>query len=221
MTRVETAWRPFLGLGRQQLGGDRRGARRAPLRACRSCSASSWRRSRSRRRATALGAVTHARVIGAYVSDHLSLGLGVGSRLQRFGTSGLSLAPSAAPGQPGRPQPVVDLHAHDRAQQIHGQADVGFSNMLAKIQVPVARTLALQLDTGMSLDTWAYATLGLRHRLFGDGGRGKLVHQRRVRRRDGRRQDACATTAPPSRAAARRRHTARRCPSVWSIVSSQ
>ena len=38
--------------------------------------------------------------------------------------------------------------------------------------MPVARRLALQLDTGLSLDTWAFATLGLRHRLFGDGGRG-------------------------------------------------
>jgi hypothetical protein len=38
--------------------------------------------------------------------------------------------------------------------------------------VPVSRRLALQLDTGLSLDTWAFATLGLRHRLFGDGGPG-------------------------------------------------
>ena len=53
-----------------------------------------------------------------------------------------------------------------------GKMTTGFSNVLAKVQVPVSRRLALQLDTGLSLDTWAFATLGLRHRLFGDGGRG-------------------------------------------------
>ena len=52
------------------------------------------------------------------------------------------------------------------------KATVGFSNVLARIQVPVARRLALQLDTGLSLDTWGFVTLGARHRLFGDGGRG-------------------------------------------------
>ena len=45
-------------------------------------------------------------------------------------------------------------------------------DVLAKVQVPVSRRLALQLDTGLSLDTWAFATLGLRHRLLGHGGRG-------------------------------------------------
>ena len=136
-----------------------------------------------------LGAVTHARVIGAYTTNYLSLGLGIGTRLQNFGTSGLSIAPSLRLGSlDGLNLELTYTHTLAR-NRFTDKPTMGFSNVLAKIQVPVARTLALQLDTGLSLDTWAYATLGLRHRLFGDGGPRKLVHQRRVRPRDGRRQD--------------------------------
>jgi hypothetical protein len=119
-----------------------------------------------------LGAATHLRVIGAYVTDHLSLGLGIGARLQRFGPSGLSIAPSLRLGS------LDGLHleltyAHTLApNRFTNKMTSGFSNVLARVQVPVTQRLALQLDTGLSLDTWAYATLGLRHRLFGDGGRG-------------------------------------------------
>jgi len=119
-----------------------------------------------------LGAVTHARVIGAFTTNYLSLGLGIGTRLQNFGTSGLSIAPSLRLGSmDGLNLELTYTHTLAR-NRFTDKPTMGFSNVLAKIQVPVARTLALQLDTGLSLDTWAYATIGLRHRLFGDGGPG-------------------------------------------------
>ena len=102
-----------------------------------------------------------------------------------------------------------------------GKPTIGFSNVLAKIQVPVARRLALQLDTGLSLDTWAFATLGLRHRLFGDGGRGTLVRQRRVRPGDGRRQVGVRLQRDRPVRRRRRRRTGRRCPSASNTASSQ
>ena len=171
MTRVATTWRPFLGFVGNSWGaiGDARvehhfarpfmlGVELSPV-----AFASAG---------DGLGAVTHTRVIGAYTTNYLSLGLGIGTRLQNFGTSGLSIAPSLRLGSmDGLNLELTYTHTLAR-NRFTDKPTMGFSNVLAKIQVPVARTLALQLDTGLSLDTWAYATLGLRHRLSGDGGRG-------------------------------------------------
>jgi hypothetical protein len=111
-------------------------------------------------------------VIGAFVTDSISLGLGVGTRLQRFGSNGLSLAPSLRVGSlDGLNLQLTYTHTIAR-NKYTGQARVGFSNALATLSVPVARRLALQLDTGLSLDTWAFVTFGARHRLFGEGGPG-------------------------------------------------
>jgi hypothetical protein len=171
LTRVATTWRPFLGFSGNSWGtiGEARiehhfarpfmlGVELSPV-----ALASAG---------DGLGAATHVRVIGAFVTDHLSLGLGVGARLQRFGPAGLSIAPSLRLGS------LDGLHleltyAHTLApNRFTNQMTTGFSNVLARVQVPVARRLALQLDTGLSLDTWGYVTLGMRHRLSGDGGRG-------------------------------------------------
>src|SRR4029079_13570148 len=119
-----------------------------------------------------LGVATHVRAIGAFVTDYISLGLGVGARLQRYGSSGLSLAPSLRLGSMDGLNLELTYTHTIAPNKYSGKMTTGFSNVLTKIQVPVSRRLALQLDTGLSLDTWAFATLGLRHRLFGDGGRG-------------------------------------------------
>src|SRR5262245_18819624 len=171
LTRVEMTWRPFLGFVGNSWGaiGQARiehhfarpfmlGVELSPV-----AFASAG---------DGLGATTHVRVIGAFVTDHLSLGLGVGGRLQRFGYSGLSLAPSLRLGSmDGLNLELTYTHTFAR-NAYTDKPTLGFSNVLAKIQVPVSRTLALQLDTGVSLDTWAFLTLGLRHRLAGEGGRG-------------------------------------------------
>jgi hypothetical protein len=172
LTRVEMTWRPFLGFGGNNSWGAIGEARiehhfKAPFMLGVELSPVAVASS-----GDGLGAVTHARVIGAYVTDHLSLGLGVGGRLQRFGYRGLSLAPSLRLGSlDGLNLELTYTHTFAR-NKYTDKPTLGFSNVLAKIQVPVARRLALQLDAGLSLDAWTYLTLGLRHRLSGDGGRG-------------------------------------------------
>jgi hypothetical protein len=171
LTRVETTWRPFLGFVGNSWGtiGQARiehyfdrpfmlGAELAPV-----AFASAG---------DGVGAATHARLIAAYVTDYLSLGLGVGARLQRFGQSGLSIAPSLRLGSlDGLHLELTYTHSIAR-NKYTDKPTVGFSNALANIQVPVARRVALRLDLGLSLDTWAFVTLGARTRLHGDGGPG-------------------------------------------------
>ena len=171
LTRVATTWRPFLGFVGNSWGtiGEARiehyfdrpfmlGVELAPV-----AFASAG---------DGLGAATHARLIAAYVSDYLTLGLGVGARLQRFGSSGLSLAPSLRLGSlDGLHLELTYTHSIARNKYTE-KPTVGFSNVLANIQVPVARRVALRLDLGLSLDTWAFVTLGARTRLYGDGGPG-------------------------------------------------
>jgi hypothetical protein len=119
-----------------------------------------------------LGAITHLRAVGAYVTDYLAVGLGVGARLQRFGATGLSLAPSLRLGSlDGLSFSVTYTHTIAR-NAYTGQETVGFSNLLSTLVVPLGRTTALELAGGLSLDAWAYGTVGLRQRLLGDGGRG-------------------------------------------------
>ena len=171
LTRVEMTWRPFLGFSGNSWGtiGEARiehyfkgpfmlGAELSPV-----AIASAG---------DGVGAATHARVIGAFVTDYLSLGLGVGARLQRFGSNGLSLAPSLRLGSLDGLHFELTYTQTIARNKYTDKATVGFSNVLARIQVPVARRLALQLDTGLSLDTWGFLTLGARHRLFGEGGPG-------------------------------------------------
>jgi hypothetical protein len=171
ITRVELVSRPFLGLVGNSWGqiGEARvehhfvmpfvlGVELAPV-----ALASSG---------DGAGAVTHARAVAGYVSDHLMIGFGVGSRLQRFGTSGLSLAPQLRLGSlDGLNLSLTYTHTIAR-NKYSGRPTVGFANIAGKLSIPVARPITLELSAGMSLDAWAYGTLGLRHRLTGDGGPG-------------------------------------------------
>jgi len=118
------------------------------------------------------GALAQARVHGAYVNDYFAIGLGLGGQLQRFGRSGLSVAPTLRLGA------LDGLHlsleyAYTRAPNRYtGQPSTGFSDVLATLAVPLTRRLSLELDGGLALQAWAYTTIGLRHRLVGDGGPG-------------------------------------------------
>jgi hypothetical protein len=119
-----------------------------------------------------LGAVTHLRATGAYVNDYLAVGLGLGARFQRFGSNGLSVAPSLRLGSlDGLSLSITYSHTLAR-NPYSGQETVGFSNLLAALVVPLGRTTAFELAGGLDLDAWAYGTIGLRQRLIGDGGRG-------------------------------------------------
>jgi hypothetical protein len=118
------------------------------------------------------GAIAHLRVHGAYVTDYLAVGLGIGARLQRFGRSGLSIAPTLRLGSLDGLHLAIEYSHAAGANQYTGRRMMGFSYALAGLQVPLGRRVALILDGGLSLDLWAYATLGVRHRLLGDGGPG-------------------------------------------------
>jgi hypothetical protein len=171
VTRVELTSRPFLGFTGNSWGGISEarvehhfelpfmlGVELAPI-----ALASSG---------DGLGAVAHARVFAGYVSDHLTIGFGIGSRLQHFGSSGLSLAPQLRLGSlDGLNLSLTYTHTVAR-NKYSGRPTIGFANVVGKLSVPLARQVALELSGGMSLDAWGYTTIGLRHRLTGDGGPG-------------------------------------------------
>lgn len=118
-----------------------------------------------------LGALTDARVLGAFVSRYLTLGVGVGGEMRKLGGyRGLSVAPHARIGSiDGLNLELTYSHSLKR-NQYTDKPTLGFANALAKLQVPVAPDVALQLDLGLSLEPWAYATFGIRYRLWGNGG---------------------------------------------------
>lgn len=119
-----------------------------------------------------MGAIAQARVHGAFVTRYLAIGLGVGGQLQRFGRSGLSLAPTLRLGSLDGLNFRIEYAYSVAANQYTGQRTIGFSNLLATLQIPLARRLALEIDGGLQLQSWAFATVGLRHRLSGEGGPG-------------------------------------------------
>jgi hypothetical protein len=170
LTRVETTWRPFLGFVGNSWGaiGEARiehyfkrpfmlGVELSPVAVASS--------------GDGLGALTDARVLGAFVSRYLTLGVGVGGEMKKLGGyRGLSVAPHARIGSiDGLNLELTYSHSLKR-NQYTDKPTLGFANALAKLQVPVAPAVALQLDLGLSLEPWAYATFGLRYRLWGNGG---------------------------------------------------
>jgi opacity protein-like surface antigen len=118
------------------------------------------------------GALAEGRVTGAFSTRYLSIGLGVGGQLQRFGRNGLSIAPQLRLGRRDGLSLEVEYAYSVAANQYTGQRTIGFSNIMGTFRVPLTSRLALQIDGGLNLQAWAFATVGLRHRLIGDGGPG-------------------------------------------------
>jgi hypothetical protein len=120
----------------------------------------------------AVGSINHLRVGAAYSGDFLELGASIGSRVQNFGQGGLSLAAHLRLGaQDGLHLALTYGYAVVR-NYYTSRVNVGFSNIVAAAAIPLLPRLALTAEAGFSLDVWAYTTLGLRHRLVGDGGPG-------------------------------------------------
>jgi hypothetical protein len=174
LTRVSVVTRPFLGLTGNSWGqvGDARvehyfsgpfmlGVELAPV-----ALASS---------AEGMGAITHVRLVAAYVTRHLTLGLGIGGRLQRFGAGGLSIAPSVRLGSLDGLSLSLTYTQTIARNEYTGRPTIGFSNAISKLAVPLSKTVALELEGGFSLDGWAFGTMGLRYRLSGDGGPGSWI----------------------------------------------
>ncbi len=118
------------------------------------------------------GALAEARVTAAFSTRYLSLGLGLGGQLQRFGRNGLSIAPTLRLGRRDGLSLSVEYAYSVAANQYTGQRTIGFSNIVGTLRIPLAERLALQVDGGLNLQAWAYFTVGLRERLTGDGGPG-------------------------------------------------
>jgi hypothetical protein len=118
------------------------------------------------------GVIANPRLRAAYVSRYLTVGLGVGWSLQRFGRSGPSIAPALRLGSLDGLNLAVEYNYSLAANAYTGRRTIGFGNLLGTLTIPLASALALQIDGGISVDLWSFATLGLRHRLRGDGGPG-------------------------------------------------
>jgi hypothetical protein len=171
MTRLELKFRPFLGLTGNSWGGIGEARLehyfRAPFMLGLELSPLAVANS-----GEGTGAIAQARVHGAYVNHYFAVGLGLGGQLQRFGRSGLSIAPTLRLGSLDGLNLSIEYAYSIAPNQYTGQRTIGFSNLLATLDVPLARRLALELDSGIALQSWAFATAGLRYRLVGDGGPG-------------------------------------------------
>jgi hypothetical protein len=121
------------------------------------------------------GFVAHVRGHVAYAGDYIELGAAVGAQLQHFGASGLALAARLRLGA----LDGVNIQLENGYSLIRGyytgQAQLALDHITGEIDVPVTRRLTLRIDGGFGLDLWAYATVGLKHYLRGQGGRGTII----------------------------------------------
>ena len=56
-----------------------------------------------------------------------------------------------------------------------GAPQVGLSNALTTLDIPIGRGLTLFAEGGYSSEWWLFGTAGLRHRLTGDGSAGTWI----------------------------------------------
>lgn len=125
--------------------------------------------------AESVGVIAHPRLRAALATDYLEVGLGVGARIQRFGPSGWSVAPALRLGSLDGLNLRMEFGYSLIRNYYTSQVQFAWSHVIAALDIPVARRLAIQLDGGYGLDLWVYSTLGLRHVLHGDGGPGTLA----------------------------------------------
>lgn len=122
-----------------------------------------------------MGTIAHARVRGAFSADYVEIGLGAGGRFQRWGPDGWSVSPSLRLGSIDGVNLRLES-AHSLIRNYYtGVAQFAWSYVLGGLDVPVTRTSAITLEGGFGIDLWAYATLGLKQRIYGDGGPGTLT----------------------------------------------
>jgi hypothetical protein len=120
------------------------------------------------------GSINHFRAHAAYADDIIEVGAGIGARIQKNGQNGLSLAGTLRLG-------AID-GLHFTGEYVHSlvsnyytrRRDWRFSSTSGNFAVPFGPRTAFELEGGLGLDFWAYATLGLRHRIRGTGGPGTL-----------------------------------------------
>ncbi|MRG95389.1 hypothetical protein [Polyangium spumosum] len=121
------------------------------------------------------GTIVHARARVAFSSDYVEVGLGVGGRMQYFGPSGLSVAPAMRLGSLDGANLRLEMGYSYIRNYYTQQAQFALSHLTGGVDVPVTRRLAITLDGGYGVDLWAYATLGVRQWIVGNGGPGSLA----------------------------------------------
>lgn len=118
------------------------------------------------------GAELQARVHAAYATRYLAVGVGVGGQLRRFGRNGLSLASTLRLGKLDGLSFSVEYAYALAANKYTGRRTIGFSDVMGRMQVPLTDRLLLRFEGGIDLQSWIFATVGLRHRIIGEGGPG-------------------------------------------------
>jgi len=121
------------------------------------------------------GAIAHARAHVAYADDFLEFGVGVGGRLQHFGPSGMSLAATLRLGSLDGLHLIVENAFSLVDNYYTRRLAFSLSNVMASVAIPLSARLAIELAGGFGYDFWAYGTVGLRHRVHGNGGPGTLM----------------------------------------------
>ncbi|HSS39420.1 MAG TPA: hypothetical protein VLT58_11680 [Polyangia bacterium] len=118
------------------------------------------------------GTEIQARLHAAYSTTYLAVGLGVGGQLRRFGRNAVSLASTLRLGRLDGLSLTLEYAYAVAANKYTGRRTIGFSDVLGRVQVPLTDRLMLRLEGGLDLQSWVFTTVGLRHRIIGDGGAG-------------------------------------------------
>ncbi|HVY39191.1 MAG TPA: hypothetical protein VHM31_14700 [Polyangia bacterium] len=118
------------------------------------------------------GTEIQARLHAAYSITYLAVGLGVGGQLRRFGRNGVSLASTLRLGRLDGLSFTLEYAYAMAANKYTGRRTIGFSDVLGRLQVPLTDRLMLRVEGGLDLQSWIFTTIGLRHRVVGDGGAG-------------------------------------------------
>lgn len=121
------------------------------------------------------GAITHVRIEGAFATDVLEAGLAVGGRTENLGPGGVSLAGRLRLGALDGLNLRVGYGYAVIRNRYTARTRVAFSNVLATVEIPLGTRMALVVDGGFSFDVWLYGTVGLKHRLVGQGGEGTWI----------------------------------------------
>lgn len=118
------------------------------------------------------GAIGHLRLGAAYATDFVEIGLAGGSRIQNYGGNGLSFAGFLRLGALDGLKLSLTYAYVLKRNRYTGDLVLGMSNIIPRLDVPLSGRFALFSEGGVSSDKWIYGSLGLRHRLVGDGGAG-------------------------------------------------
>jgi hypothetical protein len=121
------------------------------------------------------GSIAHLRGAAAYATDYVEIGLALGSRIQNFGGSGISMAGSLRLGALDGYNLTISYGYVLKRNRFTGRAAVAMSNATTGVEVPLSHRIGLFADAGLSSDFWIYASAGLRHRLKGIGGPGTWI----------------------------------------------